>query len=467
VTARDVSTIRKAIQSDIASLNAGYDVLSGPIKDLNIDPEAIQFNYVEQQISYASKMLSLANASELDPVDVDAFGENFGLKRGLGYYARGPVVFESTSAPTSDVTIPAGTVCYITGTSKAFLTDTAVTMYASLAPSYYNPYRGRWGVSVQVTASSPGSDYNTAAGTIQSLGATLSGITGCFNPADITGGIDVPTNTAYAQSILSILGGSDRSSVGGCMAEVAKNFPQVIATSVLQGSDPLITRIATGVPRDIYITGAIGTQVSQNFTVSASGDLVLASQPVDEILGVFNTTTGTRYAEGTDFALLKDTGDLSGSIYASDALSIPMGSTIPRATISVIYTQNQIVVDLQNFYDTDSNTIEGTDILVREGIPVSIYIAIRMTILPGYVLSDVQSSVVTFLLNELNTGQFGDDVTAITPDTVRLDTLNNVNGISTFLFSTFSLSGTPGVVESIVLARNQYCSFDSTTLQWS
>jgi hypothetical protein len=467
VVPRSVDTIRKAIQGDIASLNAGYDVLSGPIKDLAIDPEAIQFNYVEQQISYASMMLSLANAVDIAPGDLDAYGANFGLKRGLGSYASGPVVFETTSAPVSDITIPAGTACYITGTSKAFLTNTDVTMYAALAPSYYNPYRGRWGVAVQVTASSPGSDYNTAAGTIQSIGTTITGITGCYNPADITGGTDIPTNSSYAQAILSILGGSDRSSVGGCMAEVAKNFPQVIATSVIQGSDPLITRIANGVPRDIYITGSIGTQVSQTFTVSASGEIVFASQPVDSILGVFNTTTGSQYVAGTDFSLLKDTGPVSGSIYASDALFIPAGSSIPNSTITVIYTQNQTVGDVQAFYDTPGNTIEGTDILVREGIPVNIYISIRMTILPGYVLSDVQSAVVSFLLNALNTNQFGDDVTAITPDTVRLDVLNNVNGISTFLFSTFSTSGTPGDVESIILARNQYCLFDSTTLQWS
>lgn len=467
VSTRSITKIQKAIQDSISSLNAGYDVLSGPIKDLCITPEAAQLNYFEGQLSYASKMLSLDNAGELDPGDVDAFGGNFGLKRGLGAYAHGPVLFERTSVPTSDIPIPAGTLVYITGTTKAFLTDEAVTMYKDLAPSYYNAYRGRWGVVVQVTASNPGTDYNVAAGMVQTLSGNLSGITSCFNPSDITGGVDLPTNIAYADSLRTILGGSDRSSVGGCMAEVTKAFTGITSVSVLQGSDALITRIADNVPRDIYITGFVGTQVSQAITVTASGGHTLLYQPALQVLGVFNQTTGALYTEGTDYSLEKDTGDTSGSTLASDELYIPPGSTIPGETITVVYTKNQTVIDLQNFYDTPDNTVLGTDILVREGKPVEIYLGIRMRVLPGYDLTLVQETVTDFLLNLLNTGQFGDDVTATTPEDIRLRVLNSVDGISTFLFTIFSTSNTLGTVESIVLARNEYSLFDTTTLQWT
>lgn len=466
VSARSIPKIRKAIQDDISALNAGYDVLSGPIKDLCVNPEATQLNYLEGQISYASKLLSLDNASELDPVDVDAFGGNFGLKRGLGTYAHGQVLFERTSAPTSDLAIPAGSIVYLTGTSKAYTTDKSVTMYASLAPTYYNAYRGRWGVVAQITASNQGTDYNTAAGTIQTLGSTISGINSCYNPSDVTGGVDLATNTEYANSLKMVLGGSDRSSPGGCIAEVVKTFPGLLSVSVLQGSDALITRMATGVPRDICISGFVGTQTSQGFTVTASGGQIFSSQPVLQILGVFNQTTGALYSSGSDYTLEKDTGAESGSIYAEDSLYIPSGSNIPGQTITVVYTYNQSVVDLQAFYDTPKNTILGTDIMAREGKAVPIYLGIQMSALPGYDYSTLQDSVSEYLLNELNTGVFGDDETALTPDSVRLLVLNSIGGISSFLFTMFSKSNTVGDIETIILARNEYLVFDTTTLQW-
>jgi len=128
---------------------------------------------------------------------------------------------------------------------------------------------------------------------------------------------------------------------------------------------------------------------------------------------------------------------------------------------------NRTVKDMQDFYDQEQNSVLGTDTLVMEGVTVSPYLKIRMSVIPGYTLADVKADVSSYLGEYFNTGYFGDGFTASTPEDVRLSVLNNVDGISSFLFSHFSrYSFATEDVRSITLDRNEYFNFVTTRLVW-
>jgi hypothetical protein len=457
------------MQSYINSLGTNMDASSGPIKDLAIDPQAIQLSKLEQLISYASMLMSLGSSAQILPADLDAFANDFGVTRGIGSYAQGTLVFERSSAPTSDITIPASTTVTVPGTVLGFMTTAPVTMYASLASSYYNALRNRWGIAAPAIAQQPGKDYNISAGKSLNLASSISGIAFCYNPGDFYGGLDIPTNTELAQRLANVLGGTDRSSKSGVSAEILRVFPEVVDVAVLQGQDPLITRIAKNIPQDIFVTGETSQQYSDSLTFAGTSQTsyVFQSQPVLEISGVFNSSTGTPYTEGTDYLLIKDTGSVSGSIQAADAISFPGTTSIPPSTpLTIVYSVNQTVVNIQTYYDKESHSILGIDTLVREGIKVPLYLTIRLSVLPGYDVHMVKDNITQFLSSYFNTQQFGDGRTPTSPDDTRLQILNNIDGISVFLWTQFSRTGTPGEIISFILNTNEYAVFDSTLLNW-
>jgi uncharacterized phage protein gp47/JayE len=466
---RSEEEITRQMVQAITNLDAVADASSGPILDLAVTPQATQLAFLESLIAYASKLRSLGNAAELDPADLDEFGATFGVERGLGAYARGVVRFERTSPPNADILIPAGTVVGVPNTQLAYVTESPVTMYKSLAPSYYDPSRNRWSIESSVIATKPGASYNVGVGKIKSLGNNISGIDSVYNASAISGGRDIQTNTEFASVLVEVLSGTDRSSEAGTSREVRKERPEIVDVAVFSGSDPEILRVPSAVPRDIYVTGGIPVQASDSFTYMATGaPHVFLKQPVVALVGVYNTSTGARYTSGTDYALTADTSNLSGSIYASDILTIPVGSTITNATpLTVVYTYDSSVSALQEYFLKDENKIAGVDTVVFSGKRKYVYVSISVTALTGYSIQQLRTDITYRLSTVLNTYKFGDGVTLLSPSDIRLDLLNNVSGISTLVFTRFSDGPSPDVVESISVGRNEYTYIDTSTIVWS
>lgn len=465
---RSADEISRQMVQAIAKLDAVADATSGPIHDLAVVPQATQLAFLEALVAYASKLRSLGDAKDIDPADLDEFGATFGIERGLGSYARGTVSFERSSAPTSDITIPAGTVVGVPGTQLSYYTEYSVTMRKDLAATYYDATRNKWSVSAPIIATKPGSSYNVGSGKIRSLSSNISGIDGVYNRTPVTGGKDISTNTEFAQVLSDLLAGTDRTSKAGTSREVRRIRSEVVDVAVFSGSDAEIGRIAEAVPRDIYITGGAEVHASDSFTYTATGDShILMNRPVVGIVGVYNTSTGNVYTQGTDYVLVLDQTERGGSIYASDAISIPQGSSIVIGTnLTVVYQYDTTVKSLQEYFLKDENKVAGLDTVVFRGKRKQIYVSISFTPMIGYSTTQIREDIASFLDSFINTGKFGDGETALSPSNIRIELLNSVNGISSMVFTRFSDGPSGNTVESILVAKNEYAYIDTKAIVW-
>lgn len=121
----------------------------------------------------------------------------FGFSRQKSTYATGYVTFSRTTPSTSDIRIPAGTICYasVQGNADQEAESTnvqSITLYEGILPA------GELSVVVPVRSQIAGSIGNLAAGRITSIvGTTAYGITSITNETALTGGQDAETDDEY------------------------------------------------------------------------------------------------------------------------------------------------------------------------------------------------------------------------------------------------------------------------------
>lgn len=459
------------MQSDINALKTGMDASSGPIKDVVIAPVANQLAQFEATLAYASKLRALENATELLEEDLDAFGEDYGVTRGTGAVSKGVVYFERPSPPVADITIPAGTIVSVPNSTLTFSTVSTVVMYQSLAETYYIPARNRYGIQARIVANLTGSAFNVGVGKITTVSGAPAGISGCYNPSPTTDGTDLESNSALAQRLAAVLRGTDRSSVGGASREILRFDPTIIDVYVAQGTDPLLTRTGTALPRDIYITGFVGESVTEEFTpggvAGAYTPYTLLNQPVLSISGVYGSD-GTPLSYGLDYTLLKDSSDLSGSIQGADKVSfLPGGAATALLPLKVVYAMNTTVQALQTYYDSSARSLLGTDTLIREGVRVPLYISMRLQVLPGYDLKTKQDEISSFILSLVYTQFFGDSRTLIYSEPLRSEIFNSIQGISSLVFTQFSKVSGSQVMQQFYIGSREYIYLDSSQISWA
>lgn len=456
---RSQTTIEKSIQTNIENMNESLDSLSGPIYDIVVNPVATELASFEESMEYASMMFSLENASNLEPADVDALGENYGITRNLGTYAYGTVVFERTTPPTSDYIIPILTKVVVPNSELEYVTVASATMYRALASTYYNPNRNKYGVAIPVKATKTGKKYNTKRYTVTSISSTLANFTTCYNSTDIVGGKDIEINSSFANRIKATISGTDKMSLASVKGEIMDSYSSVMDVSVISFGDDLMTRTASGYPRDIYLIGGVDIEYSADWVYSSADDkFLLPKQPVSGVRGVYNSSTYTVYTEGVDWVLVQDMTDLKGSTQAQDSIQIPVGSTITDGdSLKIIYSQNMVIQNLQDSYD--DNDIVGVDTSVFKGVEVPIYFGIKLSVLAGATTTTVQADIETYLESYIETYTFGDGLTQVNPSDVRLAILNNVNNISSLQFTYFGRNNTE--LEAYILDKNEYSILDS------
>lgn len=114
-----------------------------------------------------------------------------GITRQEAEKAVGTLRFSVADAPTSDLSIPLGSVC-MTESGVRFQTTRAGVLKA-----------GEWTVDVSAEALEAGGGGNAAAWSVTVLTACPMGITGCTNPAAFTGGTDAESDEALRTRVLA------------------------------------------------------------------------------------------------------------------------------------------------------------------------------------------------------------------------------------------------------------------------
>jgi len=355
----------------------------------------------------------------------DYHGSNVGKPRKGTTQAIGTQVFSSTSAPTADAVILAGTRVSTEPTSTnpavVFATTSTVTMYAALAASYLNPANGLWEIPANIKAVSPGANGNQIAGSVKVLVNSVNGISATRNIAKTEGGQDQESNAAYAARISAAYAGSNIYTLSGRQG-IVLNQSNVSACDVVGSGDPLMLRdLGNGGKVDIYVqtnnndvqqvTDELQPYVNTQTTYVMENQPVEANPAVNPVgVDVYNNgaVVGT-LTIGTHFNFVKSRDNTPLNVYvewssfASDAIVLtPAGVTYISGLgtvthLGLSYSYDKRIGAIQTIFSAPDGHALTEDIQVRKAKYAELNVAVTVKLLTGYQLIDVQNSVATLL----------------------------------------------------------------------
>ena len=172
---------------------------------------------------------------------LDKHAQLRGLERRAAVAAEGILRFETDQAPSTDLTIPAGTVCMTAGLVRFETTQEAVLQ------------AGETMVETTAAAVEPGASGNVAAGTIRTMAVAPVGVSRCTNPEGFSGGLDEESDEELRERVLETFQRMPNGANAAFYEQSAMSFPQVAAAAVVSrprgvGSVDVVVSTAAGVP---------------------------------------------------------------------------------------------------------------------------------------------------------------------------------------------------------------------------
>ena len=172
---------------------------------------------------------------------LDKHAQLRGLERRAAVAAEGILRFETDQAPSTDLTIPAGTVCMTAGLVRFETTQEAVLQ------------AGETMVETTAAAVEPGALGNVAAGTIRAMAVAPVGVSRCTNPEGFSGGLDEESDEELRERVLETFQRMPNGANAAFYEQSAMSFPQVAAAAVVPrprgvGSVDVVVSTAAGVP---------------------------------------------------------------------------------------------------------------------------------------------------------------------------------------------------------------------------
>lgn len=465
VTRADIiQNIVDAIKSRDSSIETGF----GPVKDIVIDPVSAVARDLYLQIQRVFDVQFLQNASRMTQDELDLWGESFGFTRKSGTPATGSVFFLTSSKPTADITIPAGTpvaTTQISGstTFQIFTTTKTVTILASTANVFFNPTSGFFEFEVPIRALLPGKSGNVSAGTIRTLQRQIPGIAGIVNKSATSGGRDAETNTEYARRIRLVLRGMDRGTAGG-LRKFALENDRVVDAYVVQPGDTLLKRtesVAGAV--DVYILGEEQTVFVQPAIYSGL-DIYFQKEPLifpNPVLRVEGALVGV-LTEGVHYFIDRDPL-LEGSTAARNAIRWNRGAAglpAPGEDLVIEYVFDNLIVTLQDSLNSPNADILA-DILFRRSTAVDIKVDVTVAAFPDVSTVQLESDIKTAIRDFVNTRGLGESIIPSDLDIV----IRAVSGVD-FVYLPFNaLSRTNETGSSgVAIQKNEYAQITDTNI---
>jgi hypothetical protein len=364
---RTQSEIVTAYIDAILTVNTEISTVPGSVtRDVDIDPFASEAERIWFLLDFIHRSQSFLTLLAIDNVSGDGTSDSVAgsaykqaLKAALGYQADssvqalidqqfdklaanvnktrlagrqsvGTLTLFTTSRPTKDIQIPAGSFAVSTAdattgvTSQRFRIGGSFVLPATNAEAFYNFNEKRFEIRVAVVAENTGSAGNVPAGAIK----TLVGISGlqCINESATVFGDDIESNADLASRSMLGFVSVDTGTEGG-YASTAANKVGIIKTKIVKSGDALMMRDYDNVRKkhiggkvDVWIQGVQERQVQNKFafTFEVARDIqckiidvvnlifrvldsrVTPTTPIIEILntpgfGVRNVTLGEDY----------------------------------------------------------------------------------------------------------------------------------------------------------------------------
>lgn len=224
-------------------------------------------------------------------VYLDRHGQMRGLVRQEATKAVGMLRFSVETAPVSDITIPAETVC-MTAAETRFQTTRAVVLAA-----------GALSVDAPAEALEGGSSGNAAPGTVCILTACPLAVTGCTNPAAFSGGSDAEDDETFRSRILESYQRLPNGANAAWYEQTAMSYRGVAAARAVGrargiGTVDVYVAAESGLPSEELLTGL---QEELQAKREIAVDVEVKAPTVQSI----DVTVAVAAKEGTAFADVK------------------------------------------------------------------------------------------------------------------------------------------------------------------
>ena len=382
--------------------------------------------YQELEDVYNASFISTSTGDDLDKLV-----ELVGVTRTSAVSSAGVVTFYAQPAPTSNISIPAGTQVSTqpddSGARIVFTTTANATLLTATTS-----------VDVSIQAQTAGILGNVDIGKVTFLVDSIFGITSLNNVLAITGGSDQETDDALrerAKGAVEVSGNATSEAlrlavlgVAGVGSVTVFDLPNRIQDDEVHeyatGTDDY-TLYHWGVKDDVYMN-VTGTASATPYTFVKNTDYI-----VDTLTGQIQFGQGgTDPDNATNFLVDYNYSSLG------DVDMIVAGVSIPMAPATL--TDVETVVE--------ETKAAGINVTVIEPSLINQDVTCLIVVDTGFTVGDVQTAVETALTNYLNTMDVGYDV-------YIADLYQVIQGVSGVLNSTISVPGSDVVIAETEVAR--------------
>lgn len=454
------SEYAQMIIDGISERDPSLDTRVGAIRDLQIDPVSEVLEQQNNRVVYLSTLNSMKYADSAVPDDLDDIVFNEGVVRWAGSRAVATVTFSRSSAPTSNLLIPlnfpvATPVDPGTGASVVFRVIESKTMFASAPTAYFNADTGKYEIDVLVASVTTGITGEVGPYTITVMRRPLPGFDELFNREATTSGTGLETNVDLADRYLLHVAGSKPGVPAGLKRSILDNFSAVSDAYVVYGNDSYMTRQQYDAGAvDVWVLGSQTATKRYVTTYPGIETLIpMDRQPVLTITSV-RDSLGNIFVKDTDYVVVTDTGEWSGSTLAQDGIKfLSTATTLPANLldpITIDYNYNSLITILTSYYTQPEEYTMGQNQLFRWAQQVDLLIEANVKVRSGNP-ADVQESVRTSIKNYINALKLGDDVEEFDIDSV----VSRVYGVDNFTYTTLAISTGSGVAD-IAIGPNEY-----------
>jgi len=391
--------IREDLKTRIAYDNPKIDLVSGNVTtDIGVDAfsDELAALYTEQD---RIRRLYLLDATAFSSDEADKLGSSYGIYRLAATRATGVVRFGAAERPESGqvFTIPVGTTVTTSGESTGIKTYVTVTPGYITSTTTLNPSTNYYECTVTVQAQAEGIGSNVAAGAINQIKGSVSGVSVVYNPTAITNGTEEETTEELIERIRLRLRGTVFGTVASYLAKVYED-PNVKDAVVVDPDNEFSVRGPGTI--DIYLLGSIDAPFTQEVTPTYGAYTVyFTKSPVNIDHDVVVTLPdGRSFSNGSVFNVYLDkTSIYTSSTRSKDKLVWDKDffdeniRDLNKYTID--YTYNKLVNDVQETFDSEENRIVTADVLIRTTHQLDAAMDFDIVTLPGYDSLSVRNSV--------------------------------------------------------------------------
>lgn len=467
-----VTSVQYAAQitAGVNGRDSTIDTTVGPIPDAAIFPQSVVLEQQNDRARKLSFLLSLANVDEFTGFETDLEGivYNEGQTRSTGAKANVTELFSRSAEPKADLNVQRGypiasQIDEATGSTIVFVASEARVMTYAQRQSFFNLRTQRYELSVPLVSTVEGAGARVGPNRVNRPLRPLAGFDSMTNPLAATGGRDTETNAELIARYLIAILGRQTGVPNGITRVALADFPDVSGLKVVYGNNPMLLRAATDAGAvDVWIKGSVLRSNAENLPFPGVGQLIPVSIP--PLVSVVSVKSGATYDEGTDYDVVFDLSGVSRSPREASGIRFRAGgpNALPAIgdPVTINYTYDGLIRDLQAGF-TDDETLElGRDILFRRGIEVPIAHAANLTTTQGFSVSSILTKVQVADLTFVNTLGLGEPIQGSDIQGV----VRAITGVDNYVITRLSRASAAGGAGDLSLADNEYPALAAVNL---